>query len=197
MAIVRDDCPHCGVKSVAFTVEKSVTFTVGPRKFSDRFVQCGHCGRGVLLMHDDASAGDYVVAPSLPDTAAPAHAPDNVARYFVQGMENLTRNFDAAGMMFRKALDTALTAKFPNIKGRLVDRIDEAAKQGAMTKNMADWAHQIRRLGNEAAHEEEPFSRQDAEELRSFTDLLLRYLFTLPGMLQAAQGKPKNPKARA
>ena len=63
-------------------------------------------------------------------------------------MENLPRNFDAAGTMFRKALDTAFTARFPELKGRLVERIDGAAKSGALTQDMAQWAHRIRRLGN-------------------------------------------------
>ena len=42
-------------------------------------------------------------------------------------------------------------------------------------------------LGNEAAHEEEPFTEGDARALHAFTDLVLRYLFTLPGMMAAAR----------
>ena len=105
------------------------------------------------------------VAPSLPDTGAPDHTPENVGRFFEQGMENLPRNFDAAGTMFRKALDTALAARFPELKGRLVERIDKAASNGALTRDMAEWAHRIRRLGNDAAHDEEPFSQSDVPEL--------------------------------
>ena len=137
---------------------------------------------------DDMYRLGWTVAPALPDTGAPAYTPENVGRFFEQGMENLPRNFDAAGTMFRKALDTALTARFPEIKGRLVDRIDEAANSGAMTRDMAEWAHRIRRLGNDAAHDDDPFSEADARELHGFTELVLRYLFTLPGMLAAAQG---------
>jgi hypothetical protein len=48
---------------------------------------------------------------------------------------------------------------------------------------MKEWAHHIRRLGNDAAHEEEPFEEDEARGLQSFTELLLTYAFTLPGML--------------
>ena len=60
-------------------------------------------------------------------------------------MENLGGGWDAAGTMFRKALDTALTAKFPAIKESLAKRIRKAADGGLLTSDMADWADEIRR----------------------------------------------------
>ena len=94
--------------------------------------------------------------------------------------------------MFRKALDAGLKNKFPEIKGSLYERIRKAEKERGLTPDLAKWADQIRLGGNEAAHDEEPFSEQDAERLRTFTDLVLRYLFTLPGVLAEAQGESAN-----
>ena len=108
-------------------------------------------------------------------------------------MANLAGNWTAAGMMFRKALETALKAKFPDITGKLVVRIDTAAKAGDLTQDMAEWAHQIRLLGNDATHEEEPFSEEDARSMHAFTDLMLQYLFTLPGMMAAARSPDAGP----
>ena len=129
------------------------------------------------------------VVPREPTIEAPLHTPDSVARYFVQGEDNLSTNPDAAGVMFRKALETALHVKFRHLSGRLIDRIDAAARQHKLTPEMADWAHRIRVLGNEAAHDDEPFARSDAESLSSFCRLLLLYLFTLPGMMQEARAE--------
>ncbi len=95
--------------------------------------------------------------------------------------------------MFRKALDTGLKAKFPDIKGTLFERIDEAARQNKLTPSLAEWAHQIRLDGNDAAHDEEPFSKEDAERLQTFTELVLLYLFTLPGKLDEARAAATNP----
>jgi hypothetical protein len=50
---------------------------------------------------------------------------------------------------------------------------------------MKEWAHEIRLLGNDAAHEEDPFTPPEAESLQAFTQLFLTYAFTLPGMLAA------------
>ena len=91
--------------------------------------------------------------------------------------------------MFRKALNTGLKAKFPkmNRPWSLKKRIEAAAADYKLTPELAEWAHQIRDLGNDAAHEEDPFSEREAREIAAFTDLLLQYVFTLPGTLQAAR----------
>ena len=66
-------------------------------------------------------------------------------------------------MMFRKTLDTGLKKIDPEAKGRLIDRIKSAAETGKITQDMADWANRIRLDGNDAAHEEDPFTPQQAE----------------------------------
>ena len=110
-------------------------------------------------------------------------------------MDNLNGNWDAAGTMFRKAIDVGLKIKFPEIKGKLYIRIKKAEEARGLTPELAAWAHQIRLDGNDAAHEEEPFTKEEAESLHTFTDLVLRYLFTLPGMLAEAQGASSEKSA--
>ena len=107
-------------------------------------------------------------------------------------MDNLQRNWTAAGMMFRKTLDTGLKAKFPDIKGTLEKRIDKAAELRGLTPDLAEWAHRIRLDGNDAAHEEEPSEEEDASRLCAFTKMVLLYLFTLPGMLKKARGEAEE-----
>ena len=103
-------------------------------------------------------------------------------------MENLPKNWDAAGAMFRKALDVGLKVKFPeDSKGSLYERISRAAERHDLTPGLAEWAHKIRLDGNDAAHGEDPFSEEDAQRLQVFTELVFRYLFTLPGMMQEAR----------
>ena len=56
---------------------------------------------------------------------------------------------------------------------------------------MKKWAHEIRHLRNDATHEEDPFTDDEAQALQSFTELFLTYAFTLPGML-VARHPPKE-----
>jgi hypothetical protein len=106
-------------------------------------------------------------------------------------MDNMARNFDAAGTMFRKSLDAALKRLDSTGKGSLQKRIDTLPAETGVTPAMKEWAHQIRHLGNDAAHEDDPFTEEEAKSLQAFTELFLTYAFTLPGMLAAR--KPPAP----
>ncbi len=86
--------------------------------------------------------------------------------------------------MFRKSLDVALKRIHPEGKGMLQKRIDALPQELGITPAMKEWAHEIRDLGNDAAHEEEPFSEAEARSLHAFTEMFLTYAFTLPGMLK-------------
>ena len=69
--------------------------------------------------------------------------------------------------MYRKSLETAMKLAFPKHPETLslYQRIEKAKDDGGLTKELAGWAHEIRGLGNEAIHEEQPFSRRDSPPL--------------------------------
>ena len=200
----RDNCPHCRTKAVGFTIEYSRTWRPGDSRsgrrvpvpeYTDVLAICGFCERTVLA---EFQAGSLLwIVPSPPEP--PSHLPkDDVERYFQQGVDNLSQNYDAAGAMFRKTLETALKKKFPDSKAKdLYHRIEEAAEQQKLTPDLAKWAHQIRIAGKEAVHEKKPFSKEDAQDLYDFTHLVLLYLFTLPEMLEQARARRKpEPKSK-
>lgn len=210
--IKYEECPRCGTKSVG--LEIIFAWFVGQarvgrhwyRHVADALGICGQCGRGILVvlrMRDEISAtehseipltdGNYSrlldAAPKPPGIEAPLHTPDNAAHFFKQGMDNLLGNWDAAGAMFRKSLEVGLREKFPDIKNnRLVGLINEAKEQGKLSEELADWAHRIRDLGNDASHEGDPFSQEEAEDMANFTKLLFQYIFTLPGEIRKYKG---------
>ena len=206
MAIFQADCPHCGTKKVALAIQHEFKCVKHPSQWWDTLAICGQCSRGVLatfatprnnppigLINGGGGLAKLIsISPERPDTNAPKHTPPNVSAFFKQGKENeASGHWDAAGAMFRKALDTGLKAKFPemNRSWSLKKRIEAAAADHRLTSELAEWAHQIRDLGNDAAHEEEPFLEGEARDMAAFTDLVLQYMFTLPGALQAARQK--------
>ena len=73
----------------------------------------------------------------------------------------------------------------PSVTGLLKPRIAKLVQQNLLTPALGEWAEQIRLLGNEAAHEIDQPTREEVEALRNFSDLVLRYLFTLPAMVAA------------
>lgn len=94
-------------------------------------------------------------------------------------------------MMMRKAVDLALKEIAPAAENLpLAKRIDKAVEAGLLTKDLAQWAHEIRIFGNEAVHDPVEVSEQEATEIKDFTELFLLYVFTLPGMLAERRAKP-------
>lgn len=192
MAAFRNDCPYCQTRHVSFEIR-----TVHNRKIATgpfeayALVVCGFCNRAAVAVFKGPDPGRILdsqfldaLHPSM-DVSPPQYLPDNVERCYVEAVTIMGTAPTAAGMTFRKTLEVALKTIRPNDQGNLKKRIDAAAKAGAITEDLAKWAHRIRLDGNEAAHEDQPFSSNELEELHRFTELVLRYLFTLPGMLKA------------
>lgn len=107
--------------------------------------------------------------------------PDNVARNFIQAEEAAKRNHrEAAGMAYRRTLELTLKDKAPHLNGTLEKRINTLAADGKLTQDIADWAHSIRTLGNEATHDEDEPTDENVADLAAFTRVVLEYLYTMP-----------------
>jgi hypothetical protein len=125
----------------------------------------------------------------------PENLPADVERIYIQAERNfpVAGNEEAAGTMYRKALDVGLTIIAPTVTGILKTRIAKLVQQNLLTPSLGEWADQIRLLGNETAHEID-HTRDELESLRNFSDLVLRYLFTLPALVTARKAPaPKTP----
>ncbi len=135
------------------------------------------------------------VYPKQPKTNAPDHAPDAIAQDYQEAMDSLRRRkWTSAGMMFRKVLQRATSAIGPasaDFKNkRLEKRIDVLAEQHKLTPAMGELAHLIRIEGNRATHEEEGvWTKEEAGQIQSFSELFLLYTFTLPERVKQAREK--------
>ena len=58
--------------------------------------------------------------------------------------------------------------------------------------NSTDWVDHIRRKGNEATHDIPDIGKEDAIELLTFSEMLLRFVFEMPGRMQAHIHIPKQ-----
>ena len=196
----KADCPYCRTKDVAFTIRcYCESQDLGHRltlaqHLTDTFAVCGRCSRAVVMtfIGDRHGTNDIRIAPSPPEP--PEHLPDNVMSDFRQGINNVSEHFDAAAAMFRATLETALKEKLckdDNDRTTLSRLIEEGKEKQILTADLAEWAKHIKLGGNYAMHRA-PLSKEEAQEFHDFTDLVLRYLYTLPGMLKEAQNRQKT-----
>jgi hypothetical protein len=117
--------------------------------------------------------------------------PPDVERAYLQAERNFPTegNEEASGVMYRKALDIGLKKINPSLSGTLGPRIEKLAKDGKLTTDIAEWSRTVTKLGNAAAHDAEPISRDELTQLRGFSEMLLRYLFSLPGAVKKRRGE--------
>ncbi len=87
-------------------------------------------------------------------------------------------------MAYRRALELTIKDRGPEFKGTLQKRIDALAAAGKLTPDLAKWAHSVRELGNEAAHDEPEPSEADIDDLGAFTRVVLEYLYTMPAKVK-------------
>ena len=129
--------------------------------------------------------------PEPPGPIIPELLPPDVERVYLQAERNfpINGNEEAAGTMYRKALDVALKKIDPTLSGMLGPRIKKLADAGKLTPDIAEWSRTIKDTGNDAAHEEAPITRDELTHLRSFSEMVLRYLFSLPGAVKKRRGE--------
>ena len=100
----------------------------------------------------------------------------------------------ASVVMCRRAIQSSVIEKDAN-KGRLVDQIDELYDSQIITKDIKDWAHEIRVTGNIGAHPDEDglqnVTKEDAEELIKFMEEYLNYVYIMPAKVAKKRAKKK------
>jgi hypothetical protein len=202
------DCPHCRTKAIGFTGRYDWKI---PNEHDQKFLlaTCNGCAGGVvfqlrLTKHNadyafDKAVGDlksngiYVMRrwPGEVGDGVPADVPDNIADLYRQAVLcSRQQARDAAGMTLRKTLEVSTKTLEPSLAGKsLASRIDALHGAQKLTADIRDWAHEIRLDGNEAAHDEAPFSRDQVASLIQFVEAYIRYIYTLPALVSKSRLK--------
>lgn len=178
-------CRNCQ-KSIGFIADN-------PHDIDSDYIEFGRLFDSNESISKSIEIIDYWPKSNIKDP--PDHTSPNVKRIFLQAEHNKAqRNWDAAGIMYRKVLETATKELGADLKkeGNLMRRIDLLAENGRLTKDLADWAHQVRIIGNETAHEECEPEAKDVLDLANLTRMLLVYLFELPGRVAAMRSQAEQ-----
>lgn len=209
VTLIRD-CPHCRAGHTGFTF-LATRHQPGVHQATSIFT-CNRCGEAYAITFRTGGvkpdwvgdgAGDFDQTlrtvtgtstvkeyPRVQTFAAPEHVSASVARCLIQASDAAARkHHDAAGSMYRKAIDLATKELDVQLAGKkLAARIEALHTAGKLTTDLKDWAHQVRLDGNDAAHDEEELTADDIKALASFSELFLTYTFTLPRRIAALKG---------
>ncbi len=87
--------------------------------------------------------------------------------------------YEPCVLMCRKTLE--VICKLNDAKGNnLYKRLDNLKELGHIDQKLLDWSHQIRSIGNDAAHDVySEISKEDARDALDLTEAILLYIFSL------------------
>ena len=178
-------CPHCGVASPEMTlIFQSKLFIRPEGAYGHRWAmyQCNSCYLVILAQSDVGNAQTITVKSLYPTFYTPdAELPERVRTYIKQAADSLHAP-DGAAMLAGAAVDAMLKEK-GYIGGSVYSRTDQAVQDGVLTKEMAEWAHDVRLGSNRPRHADENdphVSLEEATQSVEFAKMLGHFLFVLP-----------------
>lgn len=116
--------------------------------------------------------------------------PENVKMAYDQAVRSLHASlFEPCVLMSRKCLEAV--CKILNAKGRdLSKRLSTLHEAGHIDSRLLNWAHQIRLIGNEAAHDiDTVVTKEDARDVFDFTEAILIYVFSLTKRFESLKAR--------
>jgi hypothetical protein len=119
--------------------------------------------------------------------------PSDVADDYVEAIKCFDVGaWKASSVMCRRSLQESVIEKGAK-KDKLIDQIDELCDQEIITKDIKDWAQEIRLTGNIGAHPDkdglEDVTEDDAKELINFMEEYLNYVYILPSKVVAKRAR--------
>lgn len=191
-------CPHCH-KHTALRVGQFVQGNsyAGPSRTPAIWNEsdeewwigvCNACQRPVLVYADGR-----VVYPTPRPTPTDENIPKELRSDLNEAKLCLaTSCFRGCAVLARRVIQVACISKGAK-KEKLVDQIGELTANGIITKDIEEWAHVVRWVGNDAAHpNHQVVTREDAEDCLSLAEQFLHVIFVAPAVAKArktARGK--------
>lgn len=186
-------------------------------RLSSQTYICGYCGRDVAseLGYSASGVDDYgrnisaflyichhCHRPTLFDwegqqTPGPMYGAtvDDIDDSAVAALYDEARNCTAAGaytaavLACRKLLMHVAVSKGAKQNESFISYVEYLASSGLIPPDAKGWVDHIREKGNEANHEIVIMGEEDAKDLVSFSEMLLRIIFEFPARIKKKTAK--------
>lgn len=205
-------CSHCNIQTEVRTVSECQanyrTAASNPLDEADALYNfdiyyvclCRRCSSPFLIRESytgvpaefESKSSEEVLFPSasrLPlDGISPA-----LKRTYEQALQCYGASlFEPCVLMCRRTLE-AICHELGAGGRTLQAKLDTLAKGGLIDGRLREWAHGIRAVGNEAAHDfVADISNEDARDVLDFTEAILMYVFILRSRFDAFQARRRS-----
>ena len=155
--------------------------------------QCNACQEIILI---DNRNGKCYPAP-LPGPVD-SRIPEQIRADFIEAKQcKAIGAFRAASVMARRALQCICLGKGAKENEKLEKQIDWLLAQNIITKDLQEWAHEVRLVGNDAAHPKKPSEdtkilESDAEDILQLLEQFSQVLYVAPALAAERRQRPPD-----
>ncbi|PJZ48791.1 hypothetical protein CH362_12155 [Leptospira saintgironsiae] len=192
-----DRCPHCNVNQPNLIKASHFQTLSSDQRVRRDWVnyRCLRCG-GVVLCegrtHVQTTSDETFIEYLYPTSsvALDESIPSRAKEYLKQAIDSIVAPSGSI-VLAASSVDAMLKNKGYK-EGTLYGRIDRAASEHLITKDMADWAHEIRLHSNEERHSDEESelpTEDEATKCIEFALALAEFLFVLPSKVERGRKK--------
>jgi hypothetical protein len=191
--LVISRCPHCGIDHPNLTLNfpaETMDNVSRQHRFWGVYL-CARCGSLVTAVSTE-QGGEVTEIYPAPQAVA-EELPPMARSYLEQGIASVHAPSGAV-MLAASSVDAMLKAKGLT-EGSLYTRINIAAESHLITKEMAEWAHDVRLDGNDQRHADlaaEMASAEDARRCLDFASSLGQFLFVLPARVARGRAEART-----
>lgn len=198
-------CTECNMLVTAKVIAKGQgefdSKSIGPidgldtEYYGELFITClcGRCAQPFLIQQsrygipgEFETVTDQMILYPLEDSSVTENLPDVLKNVYDQAVKAFKASlFEPSVLMCRKCLEGICSIL--EVEGRNLNvKLDNLQQDGHIDSRLLDWAHQIRLIGNEAAHDiNVPVTKLDAKDVLEFTEAILIYVFSLTKRFEA------------
>jgi hypothetical protein len=182
-------CGHCGSLVGPNVGYYAANTPPDPQKpgtaLSVALYLCSFCKRPTYFF------GDSKQVPGPRPGNEVAGLPGDIDKLYREARDSFSVSaYTASVLTCRKILMNLAVSKGAEEGASFVKYVDYLADRGYVPPDGRGWVDHIRQRGNEANHEIQLMTRGDAEELISFVEMLLKFIYEFPARVPGATAAP-------
>lgn len=185
-------CPHCNVDNPNLT--KTAIFETNSFNGNNKRIwvtyACQRCGGVTTAWAYQFNSEIQQMFPNA--ISLDSSIPHRAKAYLDQAIDSL--HAPAGSIMLSASSVDAMLKEKGYKDGSLYCRINKAVEDHLITKEMADWAHEVRLDANDQRHADESVdlpTEKDAQITIDFSLALAQFLFVMPSRVQQGIEKAK------
>jgi hypothetical protein len=181
------DCGFCNARASSVKGYKLGTHGDGSGPQKGAIYLCPNCGGPIFVAPDGRRFPNAAFGTPV------RHVPVDLYSLYEEARRCTGQNcYTAAVLLCRKMLMNIAVDQGAKENLAFIQYVNYLADKGYVPPNGKHWVDHIRKKGNEATHEIALMGQDDARELLSFVEMLLRFVYEFPKLVPNP-GAPSAP----